>query len=115
MRDRGWLIPALIVLAAVAAMLSIGVGSAAIPLPRAISAIIGRGDPIERAILIELRLPRAMLALAGGAMLGLAGAALQGYLRNPLAEPSVLGASNGAALGAVVALYFGLAEWQAAM
>ena len=44
-----------------------------------------------------------------GAILGLSGAALQGYLRNPLAEPSVLGASNGAALGAVIAIYFGIA------
>jgi iron complex transport system permease protein len=50
------------------------------------------------------------LALTVGAMLGLAGAALQGYLRNPLAEPSVLGTSNAAALGGVAAIYFGLAE-----
>src|SRR3546814_17192893 len=56
-----------------------------------------------------LRLPRTLLALGVGAMLGLSGAALQGYLRNPLAEPSVLGASNAAALGAVAALSFGLA------
>src|SRR3546814_7267539 len=55
-------------------------------------------------------LPRTLLALAVGAMLGLAGAALQGYLRNPLAEPSVLGTSNAAALGGVAALYFGIAE-----
>jgi iron complex transport system permease protein len=52
------------------------------------------------------------VALMVGGMLGIGGAALQGYLRNPLAEPSVLGASNGAALGAVVALYFGLAAAQ---
>src|SRR3546814_13804780 len=51
-----------------------------------------------------------LLGLIVGAMLGLAGAALQGYLRNPLAEPSVLGVSNAAALGAVCALYFGLAQ-----
>jgi iron complex transport system permease protein len=48
-------------------------------------------------------------------MLGLAGAALQGYLRNPLAEPSVLGAANAAALGAVIAIYFGLAQWHMLM
>jgi iron complex transport system permease protein len=51
-----------------------------------------------------------LLGLIVGAILGLAGASLQGYLRNPLAEPSVLGASNAAALGAVCALYFGLAH-----
>ena len=112
---RTGLIPALMLLVAAAALLSIGVGSASIPLPRVLAALAGTGDPVERAILIDLRLPRAILGLAVGAMLGLAGAALQGFLRNPLAEPSVVGVSNGAALGAVVALYFGLAEWNAAM
>src|SRR3546814_12095655 len=58
---------------------------------------------------LDLRLPRALLALLVGGVLGLGGAAMQGYLRNPLAEPSVLGASNMAALGAVIAFYFGLA------
>ena len=57
----------------------------------------------------EIRLPRAILgALVGGA-LGLSGAALQGYLRNPLAEPSLVGVSGGAALGAVLAIRLGLA------
>ncbi|MCG2842633.1 iron ABC transporter permease [Sandaracinobacter sp. RS1-74] len=98
-----------------AALLSVGVGSTEIPVGRALSALFGDGDPVERAILVELRLPRAILALAVGAMLGLSGAVLQGYLRNPLAEPSVLGTSNGAALGAVAALYFGLADLHPAM
>ncbi|QNE32668.1 iron ABC transporter permease [Sphingomonas sp. NBWT7] len=111
---RRWLWPALILLLVIAATASVGIGSAAIPLPRVLRALAGGGDPVERAILIELRLPRTLLALLVGAMLGIAGAALQGYLRNPLAEPSVLGASNGAALGAVVALYFGLAAWHEA-
>jgi len=106
--------PVLIVLVLVAAALSVGIGTAAIPPGRVLAALAGHGDPIERAILVELRLPRAVLGLAVGAMLGLSGAALQGYLRNPLAEPSVLGASNGAALGAVIALYFGLAQWHPA-
>lgn len=111
---RRWLWPALILAVIVAAVLAVAIGSTSIPPGRALAAIAGRGDAVERAILIELRLPRALLALAVGAMLGLAGAALQGYLRNPLAEPSVLGASNGAALGGVVALYFGIAEWHVA-
>lgn len=111
---RRWLWPALVLAVAAAAILAVGVGTASIPPGRAWTALAGRGDPVERAILIELRLPRAILGLAVGAMLGLSGAALQGYLRNPLAEPSVLGASNGAALGAVGALYFGIAEWHAA-
>ncbi len=61
-------------------------------------------------IFTQIRLPRAILALVVGGSLGLAGAALQGLLRNPLAEPGVLGASSGAALGAVVAFYFGFAQ-----
>lgn len=101
----------MLILAVVAAFaLSVGLGSAHIPPLRVLAALAGRGDPVERAILTELRLPRAVLGLAVGAVLGLSGAALQGYLRNPLAEPGVLGASNGAALGAVAALYFGLAD-----
>lgn len=68
-------------------------------------------DPADTrsAILLELRLPRTLLAVIVGAGLGLSGAALQGYTRNPLADPGVLGVSSTAALGAVVALYFGLA------
>ena len=57
----------------------------------------------------EIRLPRAILAAMIGAALGLAGAAMQGYLRNPLAEPGLLGVSGSAALGAVIALQTGFA------
>ena len=60
-------------------------------------------------VLTELRLPRAILAILVGASLGLSGAVLQGLLRNPLAEPGLLGVSSGAALGAVISIYFGLA------
>lgn len=60
-------------------------------------------------IIFELRLPRAILATAIGAMLGLSGAVLQGYLRNPLADPGLIGVSSGAALGAVASIFFGLA------
>lgn len=65
----------------------------------------------SRSIVFEVRLPRALLALIVGASLGMSGAAMQGLLRNPLAEPGVLGVSAGAALGAVITLYFGLATW----
>lgn len=58
-------------------------------------------------IIMELRLPRTVLAAAVGAGLGLSGAAMQGYLRNPLADPGLFGVSSGAALGAVISLYFG--------
>ncbi|MES3082986.1 FecCD family ABC transporter permease [Sphingomonas faeni] len=59
-------------------------------------------------IILELRLPRAVLGLALGATLGLSGAVLQGYLRNPLADPAVVGVSSVAALAAVAAIVFGL-------
>ena len=61
-------------------------------------------------IVSQIRLPRTILATLVGATLGLAGATLQGLLRNPLAEPGIIGASSGAALGAALVLYFGLAE-----
>jgi iron complex transport system permease protein len=63
-----------------------------------------------RLIFWEIRLPRAVLGALVGATLGLAGAALQGYLRNPLAEPTLLGVSGGAALGAVLAIHLGLSQ-----
>src|SRR6478735_8895155 len=63
--------------------------------------------PNAAVILGELRLPRALLAVTVGAGLGAAGAAMQGYLRNPLADPGLFGIAPAAALGAVVALSLG--------
>jgi iron complex transport system permease protein len=68
------------------------------------------GPQLATLIVADLRLPRAVLALLVGAALGLSGAVLQGVTRNPLAEPGLLGVSAGAALGAVIAIYFGLAK-----
>lgn len=65
------------------------------------------GD-VASLIIIELRLPRACLGCVIGAGLGMAGAAMQGYLRNPLADPGLFGVSSSAALGAVLSIYFGL-------
>jgi iron complex transport system permease protein len=109
------LIPLLFALLVVAAIGSIGLGPVSLSASRLFAALTGHGDGIARAILFELRLPRTLIALLVGAMLGLSGAVLQGYLRNPLAEPSVLGASNAAALGAVVAIYFGITDWHPAL
>ncbi|TWJ10340.1 FecCD family ABC transporter permease [Altererythrobacter ishigakiensis] len=66
-------------------------------------------DPRAALILMELRLPRALLAVAVGAGLGAAGAAMQGYLRNPLADPGLFGIAPMAALGAVTGMWFGIA------
>jgi iron complex transport system permease protein len=67
-------------------------------------------NAIGRTILLELRLPRALLGVAIGAALGLSGAAMQGYLRNPLADPGTLGVSSMAAFGAVLSIFFGIAD-----
>jgi iron complex transport system permease protein len=105
----------LLVLTALAALASLGFGTVSLAPDRVIAALLGKGDPIASTIVLDLRMPRMLLGLLVGAMLGLAGAALQGFLRNPLAEPSVLGASNAAAFGAVIALYFGIAELHPAL
>lgn len=86
-----------------AAALSVAAGKVWVPLDAWTAA-----DP-RSIIIVELRLPRTILALLVGAALGLAGAVMQGFLRNPLADPGLFGVSSGAALGAVLALYFGYA------
>ena len=108
-RNAVWLLPLLLALAIVAGIASLLVGPAQLSLTALWAALTGHGDPIVRAILFQLRLPRALLALLVGAMLGMGGASMQGYLRNPLADPGVLGVSGVAALGAVIAIYWQLA------
>lgn len=71
---------------------------------------LGPAIPQATTILMELRLPRALLALTLGAGLGTAGAAMQGYLRNPLADPGLFGIAPGAALGAVLSFWTGWAS-----
>ena len=73
------------------------------------AALLSPPDSLAGLIVHDIRLPRTVLALITGAVLGLSGAVLQGYTRNPLAEPALLGVSSGAALGAVIAIYFGFA------
>ncbi|KTE14339.1 FecCD family ABC transporter permease [Sphingopyxis sp. H115] len=107
---RWSLIAVLAALTLAAGVASLLFGAVDLSVARLVDAAMGSNDKVASIILFDLRLPRMLLALAVGAMLGLAGAALQGYLRNPLAEPSVLGTSNAAALGGVAAIYFGLAD-----
>lgn len=108
-RNAVWLLPLLLALAILAGIASLLVGPAQLSLAALWAALTGHGDPIVRAILFQLRLPRALLGLLVGAMLGMGGASMQGYLRNPLADPGVLGVSGVAALGAVIAIYWQLA------
>ena len=107
--DRyGWLIGGLALLVLVLMGASLLIGPAALAVDDSLRALFtGRG---EAAVLVmqEIRLPRALLGAMIGATLGLSGAALQGYLRNPLAEPGLIGVSGSASLGAVIAIYTGL-------
>ena len=88
--------------------LSLFIGPAAIGFADSVAALFGgRGEAVVL-VMQEIRLPRAILGAMIGASLGLSGAALQGYLRNPLAEPGLIGVSGSASLGAVIAIYTGL-------
>ncbi len=88
-------------------VIALQVGAVDIEVSKALRDVFGRQTTVESLILLDIRLPRALLAIVVGATLGLAGAALQGLLRNPLAEPGIIGVSNGAALGAVIVFYYG--------
>ncbi len=105
----------LLVLVAVLIAASL-VGSQRLPLASSLCALLGKSDchlsSEQRAILFDIRLPRILLAASVGASLAAAGASYQALLRNPLAEPYLLGISNGAAVGTMIALvFFGTHEW----
>ncbi len=91
-------------------LLSLLAGRVWLPVEQVWHALVHGDASLAGVIVMDLRLPRAVLALEVGGMLGLSGAVLQGLTRNPLAEPGLLGVSAGAALGAVIALYFGLSR-----
>ena len=91
-----------------ALLLATALGTIALSPSQVWHALLGRGDAAAITIVQVLRLPRAVLAALIGAGLGISGAALQGTMRNPLAEPYLLGVSGGAAVGAVVAVALGL-------
>jgi iron complex transport system permease protein len=104
------LITGLSVLAGAAIAASLLLGATVLQLGDVAGALIGQGDVVFQTIVWEIRLPRALAACVVGACLGVSGAALQGLLRNPLADPGVLGVSASAALAASMTLYFGLAQ-----
>jgi iron complex transport system permease protein len=105
---RGWYWIALVTVLLLIAMLAVARGAVSVSLGAVIEALRGRGDPTAIAIVRDLRLPRIALGALVGAGLGASGATLQGALRNPLAEPYLLGVSGGAAVGAVIAYALGV-------
>lgn len=111
---RGWgsaiLSAFMVLLVAGLFVVSLGVGPVFLPPEDVFSALTGQAGETAQIIVVDIRLPRAILALLIGLMLGLAGAALQGLLRNPLAAPSLFGAPAAAAFGAVTVISFGLID-----
>jgi iron complex transport system permease protein len=88
-------------------------GSTPLGISRVIAALFGQSSVGDHIVIWEIRLPRSLSAYVVGAALGASGAALQGLLRNPLAEPGVLGVTATASLSATFALYYGLASTSA--
>jgi iron complex transport system permease protein len=109
-RRRAGVTTALAMLVALLVLFSLGIGPVRLSPLTVIDALFGGGSDVQQVIVREIRLPRAILGLAIGAMLGLSGAALQGLLRNPLASPSLFGAPQSAAFGAVLVIALGLAD-----
>ncbi|WP_342632511.1 iron ABC transporter permease [Marinobacter alkaliphilus] len=89
-------------------VMSVGIGSVAIAPADVLLVFLGEGSNLHRTLILELRLPRTLSAFATGGLLAVAGALMQVLLRNPLADPYVLGLSGGAAVGALLAMLAGL-------
>ncbi|MGE4373653.1 MAG: FecCD family ABC transporter permease [Xanthobacter sp.] len=104
------LVSLLCMLVAALFLLSLAIGYAPLDWRAALHQIMSGEDGLASIVLLQLRLPRALLGILVGFSLGLTGAALQGLMRNPLADPGVVGVSGCAALGAVAAFYFGAAS-----
>ena len=109
-RRRAGVMGALLVLVVLLALVSLGIGPVRLSLLTVIDALFGGGSDAQQVIVREIRLPRTILGCAIGGILGLSGAALQGLLRNPLASPSLFGAPQSAAFGAVLVIALGLAD-----
>jgi iron complex transport system permease protein len=99
----------LAVIAVLALFAGVRLGAVSVTMRELVDAVAGRGNPTTVTIIRELRLPRALQAALVGAALAMSGATLQALLRNPLAEPYILGVSSGAAVGAVLTVVTGLA------
>lgn len=93
---------------ALAVVLSLSVGSADLGLGDTLAVLLGGGSELNQALILDLRLPRTLNAFAVGGLLAVAGGLMQVLLRNPLADPYVLGLSGGAAVGALLAMLAGV-------
>jgi len=105
------IVPTLAALLFIAVLLSLLVGSSTLRMSDVLMSLVGRGDDVDtvNTIIWRIRLPRALLAAAVGGTLSLGGLVFQARLRNPLAEPYILGISGGAAVGAILGMFSGMA------
>lgn len=113
---RVWLIGALAVGLIVAVLANLAIGAVRIPVGQVVDTLLGTrfAGPTsagDRAVLLQIRLPRVVLCTVVGACLAVCGAALQAVFRNPLADPGIIGVSSGAAVGAAAAIVGGLATF----
>ena len=99
----------------IATLLSLNLGSTSVSVAGGLLDWLSGTESLRAIVVGDIRLPRTLLAICVGAALGLSGAALQGLLRNPLADPGLIGASQGAALGAAAVFYFGLLSFAGEM
>jgi iron complex transport system permease protein len=109
-RRRAGVTMGLVVLVVLLALISLGIGPVRLSPLAVIDALAGTGSDVAQVIVRDIRLPRTILSIVIGGILGLSGAALQGLLRNPLASPSLFGAPQSAAFGAVLVIALGLAD-----
>ena len=112
MHGRGRVVLLLILLAALAALglgIALTTGSVHVGPKAVVQALVGSGSGVQQEVVRRLRLPRALAAIFTGGLLGLSGALMQALLRNPLADPYVLGVSGAAAVGALGAMFVGAA------
>lgn len=111
MHDRAkiWLTSAVLLLVSIASLfVALAFGSVSISPGDMLAVLAGNGEALHRTLVLDLRLPRAIAAFATGGLLALAGALMQVLLRNPLADPYILGVSGGAAVGALVVMLLGI-------
>lgn len=104
---RGGALALLALLVGALALLGLALGPARLTLEEMAAALSGAGDPVAGAILTQIRAPRVLLGAVVGAGLALSGAALQGVLRNSLADPALIGVTGGGAVGAALAILLG--------
>ena len=108
MASTRWILLGGVLLTVIVLVAAVSIGAVAVRPSHVVSALFGEGDATLVSIVRDLRAPRALLAALVGAGLSMSGGALQGTMRNPLAEPYLLGVSGGAAVGAVIATAFGI-------